>query len=327
MTIFKEKDCLSSIDGISFITVKQGIVQTTPYTFCVPTFKRSCELKECLDSIYAQQTDIPFNVIVSDNNPERGDETEQLLSDFFSEKKNLTYIKNSVNLGMAGNWNRLLLECTTEFMILFHDDDVLAPFFLQQINDIVSLNQDVAALNCGTLLWYGASHYKYHSSNIILKHDAKTNYCRFVFGPPTGCVFSVKEARSIGGFDPDTYPSLDYVFVEKLCLAHKKVLTTKSELMRYRMGTNASVKLPTQEGFLKLDWQIRQELSELLNINPLLKRIVLFFETKLALRAVYKLGGNKSFMEYTAASRPFLLLSMIYLKVLDFVIVLKYKLK
>ena len=110
MALFEEKDCLSQVNDKSVIVVKEGVVQDALSSFCIPTYRRSKDLKEAIDSVFAQQTGIPFNVIVSDNNPERNDETEILINTYYADKDNLRYIKNAENLGMAGNWNRLVLS-------------------------------------------------------------------------------------------------------------------------------------------------------------------------------------------------------------------------
>ena len=52
------------------------------FTIAIPTFCRSSLLKEAVLSALNQVTNVPYDIIVVDNNPKRNDETEQLLNQF-----------------------------------------------------------------------------------------------------------------------------------------------------------------------------------------------------------------------------------------------------
>ena len=311
--LFEYKDCLSPIKDKGIVVVKKGRSVESLYTFCVPTFKRSGDLKEALDSVFSQQTTIPFNVIVSDNNPERDDETEVLIEKYYSNKDNLTYIKNVENLGMAGNWNRLILECKTEYMVLFHDDDVLFPNFLERLEEIRSQYPTVAALNAGKQKSSNPSGDTIKSrSGRLVSHTAKSNYCKYLFGAPSGCLFKISDLISIGGFDDDSYPSIDYVAIEKLCLENKVVLSTSEPLMFYRVGSNATAKLETQLKWLDIDYQIKNELKEKLGLSPVLYKTALWFETKMRLRGIIKITPGTRYNGYKAGGNTFCVLYSLY---------------
>lgn len=312
MALFEEKDCLSPIKDKSAIIVKEGTYQNALYTFCIPTYKRSKELKEALDSVFAQQTNIPFNVIISDNNPERNDETEDLINVYYADKENLRYIKNADNLGMAGNWNRLILECKTEYMVLFHDDDVLFPFFLEKIDCIQAHYPGVSVLNSGKIDWKGDDMPAVYHKGSLKKHLKQTNYCKYLFGPPSGCLFKVLDLKKIGGFDGASYPSIDYVAIEKLCLADKLVLATTEPLMLYRVGENATAKIETQLKWLDIDYQIKNELKDILGISNSTYKMALWFEIKMRLRALRNSNVSCSYMQYKPGSRLFCLLYALY---------------
>ena len=70
-----------------------------------------------------QKTNIPFNILIVDNDPQRNCETEELIDSF--NNQNISYYKNSENIGATGNWNKLFELADTEFVTMLHDDDLL----------------------------------------------------------------------------------------------------------------------------------------------------------------------------------------------------------
>ena len=82
------------LEQIPIIEILNNSVEDTFYTFGIPTYKRSKELDEALTSIYNQKSSIKYNVIVSDNNPMRDDETELMMKSKYGKKDNVFYFKN-----------------------------------------------------------------------------------------------------------------------------------------------------------------------------------------------------------------------------------------
>lgn len=313
MAIFEGKDCLAPISKVGKIIIKEGTSQDALYTFCIPSYKRSKDLKEALDSVFDQKTKIPFNVLISDNNPDREDETELLIQTYYSNKDNLWYIKNAENLGMAGNWNRLILECKSEYMIMLHDDDVLFPFFLERIDNIRKIHPDLSALNTGKKV--GAVpvlEKNVRGTGKVYKHTAKTDYCKFFFEAPTGCLLKVSDLKEVGGFDPETYPSIDYVCIMKLCLAGKIVLKTDEKLMFCRDVENTTARLETQMKWLDIDYNMKTELKELLGISNIMYKVTLWFELKMRLYVIKKLKSDVQYRDYKPGSKIFCVLYGLY---------------
>ena len=103
------------------------------FTIAIPTFCRSSLLKEAVFSALNQVTDVPYDVIVVDNNPERNDETEQLMEQF-KDNPLVGYYKNSSNLGMVGNWNQLFHLAKGQWVSMLHDDDLLYKNYIRIIH-------------------------------------------------------------------------------------------------------------------------------------------------------------------------------------------------
>jgi len=107
----------------------------TKYTFLLPAYKAKF-LEESLRSIQ-QQTYTDFKVIVSDDcSPE---DIKGVFDKVCGNDKRFEYCRNDTNMGsksLVSHWNLLVDMCDTEFLIMASDDDVYAPTFLEEINNL-----------------------------------------------------------------------------------------------------------------------------------------------------------------------------------------------
>lgn len=288
-------DNISKIKDIPYIKVLDNKDSNLLFTFGIPTYKRSKTLCETIESILGQQTNIGYNILIVDNNPERNDETENLIISKYSEIRNLTYIKNSENVGMAGNWNRLFQLCQTKYMIMVHDDDFLLPIFMNRMSYFIEKLSDASVINCRKLDWTGGRvDYKVKITNEVISHTAETNFAYHSFLQPTGCCFKVDEIINIGGFNSEYYPSLDYFLTLKLAFARKKLYVINERLMLCRIVNNTSSLLETSIAWLNVEYEMRQEIIDKIKLPLFLKKIIARYETKIRVTAL-----NKSIKDYS----------------------------
>lgn len=111
------------------------------YTFLVPSYKSSF-LREALRSI-KQQTYIDFKVIVSDDcSPE---DLRSIYNREVGDDSRFEFRSNEKNIGsysLVSHWNLLIELCKTDYLIMASDDDVYAPFFLDEINTQIERHPD-----------------------------------------------------------------------------------------------------------------------------------------------------------------------------------------
>lgn len=238
--------------SIESIRIYLNEISGCDYTIAIPTFKRSFLLKKTLESVFTQENDATsFNVIVVDNNPERNDDTEKLMEQY-RDRKNVSYFKNSENLGMIGNWNRCFLLSQTKYVVLLHDDDLLEPDFFNYILRAVSklTYKPFAIIKPCENRWkddgipYVFHHYqgKLEMEKII----AIENYDGFKLGAPTGCLFNREIVLNMGGFD-ESYKqaAADLEFFIRLNQSYK-CYQIKCPLLVYRISANESLKVEIQ---------------------------------------------------------------------------------
>lgn len=105
-------------------------------TIAIPTYKRTNYLGQALTSAVLQdRTDLLYEVIVVNNDP--ADRMTELRKQF-KNSNNVFFYNNETNLGMAGNMNRCLELARGEYVAFLHDDDVLMPNYLAEMEKVLS---------------------------------------------------------------------------------------------------------------------------------------------------------------------------------------------
>jgi glycosyltransferase involved in cell wall biosynthesis len=108
-------------------------------SICIPTYNRSNKLKKTLESAVKQDyTNI--EIIVSDNNS--SDDTHKVVSSFKDNR--IKYHKNTINIGMQGNFNKCADIAKGKFFILLSDDDLLKKNMVSELLECIESNPMIA---------------------------------------------------------------------------------------------------------------------------------------------------------------------------------------
>lgn len=245
--------------AVSIPILEAKVGEKMKITIAIPTYKRAELLREAIDSALNQIYDDNYEVLVVDNNPERDDETEKLVCSY--SNCNVSYYKNAENLGMAGNWNRCVTLARGEFVILLHDDDMLYPYFLSVCSFYLNVF-DIGILKPRNSLEYAPVR-EFETRNWPIKQVLYTDfYFAHVVGVPSGIIYKKEYFITVGGFNSDYYPSLDYCFHAFFAKVYP-VYTLDVVLSFYRVECNISMNSNTKRGWLVTDsYLIRQILKE-----------------------------------------------------------------
>ncbi len=118
---------------------------TTARTSYVQVFvlahNRPQMLRETLLSILSQDSR-EFELIVSDNST--NDAVQELIAREFSDK--LNYRRRNPPLSPIGHFQVLLGEANGEYMVLFHDDDLMLPTFVRKLSDFLDKHKNYSAV-------------------------------------------------------------------------------------------------------------------------------------------------------------------------------------
>ncbi|SHK28405.1 glycosyltransferase family 2 protein [Xylanibacter ruminicola] len=259
-------DNFKKIEHIDTLCIFENRIKDALVTIGIPTFKRSKTIIDTIESAIKQECHFPYEIIILDNNPERNDETENVVSQYINTH-NISYYKNEENVGMAGNWNRLFTLSQAKWVTLLHDDDMISPSFLE---DMVSVANDFNAdvVNSGFLFWNEKKEckpeFKHYKNDKIFKSTLSLNFYGHQAGMPTGIIYKREMFIAEGGFNQDFFPSLDYVCHAKLSYKHNFFLYSK-KLTLYRFSQNESSKITTKEKYIALNYAFQSFIGKMLN--------------------------------------------------------------
>lgn len=267
---FKIKDNFAVTEHIASTPIFENRLAECPkYTIGICTYKRTNLLVEAIESALSQDTDIPYEIIVCDNAPERGDDVEKLMQRY-KDVKNLSYYKNEENIGGASNWNRLVTLSRSEYFIMLHDDDCLAPFYIRLVDELWSrLPADVGLLQTSKT-----------SRNSFTESENKKTVRRIWFSDclhlyavtcPSGACYRREVLLKLGGWNKDYSPNLDYCF-DMLLALHYKIYVTPKQATFYRWEDNDSMRYATRVGLVKNDFQLHEAMLRKLHIPGWFRR-------------------------------------------------------
>lgn len=96
-------------------------------SICMPTYNRERFLSEAIESVLAQDFG-DFECIICDD--ASTDNTEEVIKKYKDER--IRYVRNDFNLGQFPNTSRCLNLASGEYVIIFHDDDIMMQGLLKK---------------------------------------------------------------------------------------------------------------------------------------------------------------------------------------------------
>lgn len=269
-------------------------------TIAIPTYKRVNLLKEALESAINQENYNEYEIIVVDNDSDFSNvECLELIKALNCKK--IKYYKNEKNIGMFGNWNRCIELAQGEYITILNDDDWLERNYLFEITKvteeqkaiyneftIIDLRKEKKMINKEEN--YKKILKKLYKKMYELKKIRTYTVKDFFYGNRSagslGILFHRKSLKSLGGYNPDYFPSSDY-FYHTNYIYKFGGLKLKKKLCNYRIFENESMKPETAKKWPIIDSKFREYLDKnILKINNL---ELLYF-----LKNIQKLNLNKN---------------------------------
>lgn len=114
-------------------------------TFAIPYYRNLAYLRIAIESLIRQDSPEWLAIILDDCG---GEDAEELVLSFKDER--IRYVRNLTNLGLAENWNQGLELSETEFVTIFHSDDLLLPNYVSEMLEIMDTFPEAVAGHCRT---------------------------------------------------------------------------------------------------------------------------------------------------------------------------------
>jgi glycosyltransferase involved in cell wall biosynthesis len=121
-------------------------MNTPLISFCIPFYSNKPLLEAALKSVLRQSLESWEAIVIDDCGPEIG--VEEMVNNFGDSR--IKYLRNPRNLGLAGNWNRCLLEARAPLVTILHADDVLEPDYAKLMVFANAKYPSAAAYFCRT---------------------------------------------------------------------------------------------------------------------------------------------------------------------------------
>tara|TARA_B100000989_G_C19531388_1_gene470148 strand:- start:844 stop:1704 length:861 start_codon:yes stop_codon:yes gene_type:complete len=243
------------------------------YSICIPTFNRSEVVINALNSATNQENQ-DFEILIVDNNSDENHKTflEEYLDG--ASLKNLTYIRNSHNIGMFKNWDKCIDIAKGEYISILSDDDLLAPNFLTNIDCVVERYPNSAYFvkkNEFEILQPFFSPRRGKPFDVSNVRRLNRNIFKWFngIGPPAGFVFPKSVGSSIR-FNAKQYPSADYDFFIKISKA-LDIFYLDEVLAYVGIGLNDSLNKSTIYGFIEKDKLLRKKCGQNSVINNVIE--------------------------------------------------------
>ena len=272
--------------------IKIERVENAKITIAIPTYRRAILLREAIDSFLQQKTNIPFNILIVDNDPQRNCETEELIASYVS--KNISYYKNTENLGPTGNWNKLFELAQTDFVVMLHDDDKLEDDYIEKIDKVLKYYQEkIDAIYVETRVFPFTSRIfpRKHVSKLKTVSLTPLDFQFFNAICIIGACFNREAIINLNGFNENFYPPIDYEMHLRLSKKKKIIKILNYPLTLYRVSENDSMKWSTITSLNIKDREIQNSIIQ--NRSSLYKKLFRIYQKNREL--LHFIGTKKVF--------------------------------
>ncbi|MDD6252760.1 MAG: glycosyltransferase family 2 protein [Bacteroidales bacterium] len=301
------EECLKANDNlylqadVESVPVKDRADGATPVvSIVIPAYKRVSMLKDALSSALSQDTGLPYEVVVVEDNPEPDTGIGSYLAGI--DDSRLRYLKNVSNLGLVGNFNRALTVGRGEITVILHDDDFLLPSYVREIVRIMEVRRDADIVCPRPLKWRDGTPLALpeddgRPAKLWKPLTSWEPFCRTFI--PTGMAIRRSSIARSGGFDYISGPSTDLYFIVRAGLSGLNYYNYDKILFVYRWSENESLKFSTRCAFVEAGFPLRRHLLSRSRIPRFITKALL---ENYSFRALEDIRTNFPDMEFDPSS-------------------------
>lgn len=208
---------LSVVERVSIPKYDQPLV-----SIIVPAYNQANYTFACIKSIILNTLDIPYEVILIDDNSPAED-----AANIEEQVENLVFIRNEENLGFLKNCNKAATYATGKYILFLNNDTNVQPNWLNSLVELIESNQEIGMVGsrlvypdgrqqeAGGIIWNDASGWNF--GRLDDRNKAEYNYVKEVdYISGAAIMISLGLWKTIGGFDerfvPAYYEDTDLAF-------------------------------------------------------------------------------------------------------------------
>lgn len=265
----------------SILKFEAGIADSTPrVTIAIPTFRRTDLLLDTVESALAQDTDVQFEIVIVDNDPDSEANAATIARLPTDPVRPLRYFVNTTNIGMFPNWNRSIELARGEWVSICNDDDLLLPDFVARTIALADRRPEIDGIAAATGVLdrrpveqgKGRGHISLarRAWRTLLAQRFDRDGLRRItpralfFGNELSSslafMFRRQVVLDLGGFRSEDWPSADYLLFARLAADHGLYLL-REELGLVGIGENESMRPETMTGFMTQGDRLRRAMA------------------------------------------------------------------
>ena len=112
-------------------------------SICIPAYNGQAYLRDAVESVLQQR--LPdWELVICDDASTDG--TPDICRSFTNRQ--IRYVRFDENGGQAVNWNRCVEAAAGDYVVLLHQDDMLAPTYLRRAAEVLDKHLDVGLVHC-----------------------------------------------------------------------------------------------------------------------------------------------------------------------------------
>lgn len=231
----------------------------------IPTIGREKYLSISLQSVVDQIE--PFDeIVVFDNSADQNIEVEM---EFNTDAK-ITIIRSGSQLDPISSWNKAVLSCSNEYVVILGDDDIASTNFSMEIRKSFQVS-DIVIGRAAAIDENGIE-----IQDLPYPEHEILGYCEFfkkrltgkcsLFVP--GIAFSKKLFNSVGGFrntDIEGCAYSDELLLFCMCFMSSKIAVTKEKCWSYRIHSGQISGVKSIEGVINTSYRYIKMFEEVLS--------------------------------------------------------------
>jgi glycosyltransferase involved in cell wall biosynthesis len=215
-------------------------------TIGIPSFNRaSGYLRVAIESALAQSY-ANIEVIVSDNCS--ADHTQDVVQSF--DDPRLSYFCQEKNIGQLNNTNFIVQKARGDYLLIYHDDDMIDPDFIETCMDACDFRRDLGLIFTGSRVIDGSGSVLRSKEAPVLSGTTEdlilTWYRRRLQMFLCCCLFGSKPLREAGGFGAQ-YDHFHDVAAEFLCAANSGYVSVPTVKASFREHNGSQTSASSQE--------------------------------------------------------------------------------
>jgi len=204
-------------------------------SICIPVYNSEDTIRETLETALAQDYE-NYEVVIVDN--ASTDQTVACINEFSDARIHL--YQNETNLGMVGNWNKILEYAKGDFLHFLCADDLC----ISKKMDMMLANDDMNFVTSATLVINedGQRVLERHMHRGDAVFDGKTLakksfHRKNMFGEPSSALIRTKRIKEVGGFATTMCYGTDWEMWLRIA-AQGTVGYIDDVLSKYRVSTS-----------------------------------------------------------------------------------------